>query len=372
MTEFLRRPTHRYHDPLALVWIACAERVGFRIERTPHAYASTDGRGTIYIGTDDLLDPDDSLVQMILHELCHALVEGEEGERQVDWGLGHGFGKDPWREHACLRLQAYLADGVGLRDFFAPTTDFRVTFWNSLPADPFAAPPENGGRRERSCVAARVAAWRASQSRWAPHLQEALAVSAAIAALVPRVKHARDSGPATGADNGRIGHDLMPSLWETVAEPPARHPAGHAPVATYHQGRGCVDCAWSFIQRRRLRCRHAPNIPLPDDAPACARFEPAEELDCQSCGACCREAYDAVELTGCERVIERHPDLVVLNGTRAKLRRDGSRCIALSGGRTPSEAYACTIYKDRPKTCREFTRGSANCLDARRRVGLSL
>src|SRR5690606_17378841 len=151
------------------------------------------------------------------------------------------------------------------------------------------------------CVAARVAAWRASQSRWAPHLQEALAVSAAIAALVPRVKHARDSGPATGADNGRIGHDLMPSLWETVAEPPARHPAGHAPVATYHQGRGCVDCAWSFIQRRRLRCRHAPNIPLPDDAPACARFEPAEELDCQSCGACCREAYDAVELTGCER-----------------------------------------------------------------------
>jgi hypothetical protein len=366
MTEFLRRPTHRYDDPLALVWIACAERVGFRIERTPHAYASTDGRGTIFIGTDDILDPDDSLAQMILHELCHALVEGEAGERQVDWGLVGSGGRNPWREHACLRLQAYLADSVGLRDFFAPTTDFRVSFWESLPADPFTASPKEGGRRERSCVAARLAAWRASQHRWAPHLDEALAASAAIAALVPRVKHNANAGPDA------CGESAMPSLWTKAAEPPTRHPAGHAPIAAYHSDRGCTGCAWAFIERRGLRCRHAPGVRLPSDAPACSRFEPADELDCLTCGACCREAYDSVEISKREPVIKRHPTLVIIHDARSKLRRHGSRCAALSGGGTSTESYACVIYDDRPRTCRDFTRGSGNCLDARRRVGLSL
>jgi Fe-S-cluster containining protein len=32
----------------------------------------------------------------------------------------------------------------------------------------------------------------------------------------------------------------------------------------------------------------------------------------------------------------------------------------------------CVIYDDRPRTCREFTLGSAHCLSARRKVGLSL
>jgi len=34
--------------------------------------------------------------------------------------------------------------------------------------------------------------------------------------------------------------------------------------------------------------------------------------------------------------------------------------------------YQCTIYDDRPRTCRDFTLGSNHCLTARRRVGLSL
>jgi hypothetical protein len=364
MTEFLRRPRHRYDDPLAAIWIACAGRVGFRIERTPHAYASTDGRGTILIGTDDLLDPDDSLAQMIFHELCHALVEGEAGLERVDWGLGGTGGRYPWREHACLRLQAWLAGGVGLRDFFAPTTDFRVTFWESLPADPFAAPPETGGRRERGCVAARLAAWRASRAPWAPHLQQALAASAAIAGAV--------SG---AAEPGRapVGSAALPSLWTTVAEPPPPHPAGHAPVAAYHVGRGCADCAWAYTTGRgRRRCRHAPEVRLPDAAPACARFEPAAELDCKSCGACCREAYHSVEISARDPVNRRHPELVVVLDTHRKLRRAGNRCAALAGGETSTASYACAIYADRPRTCREFTQGSAHCLDARRRVGLSL
>jgi hypothetical protein len=374
MTEFLRRPHRRYEDPLARVWIACAERVGFRIERTPHAYASTDGRGTIFIGTDEILDPDDSLAQMILHELCHALVEGETGMKRVDWGLGNSGGRYPWREHACLRLQAYLAGSVGLRDFFAPTTDFRVSFWDELPADPFAAAPEAGARREISCVAARLGAWRASRAPWAPHLQEALAASAAIAAVVPRVTPAEAGSTATTVrtDEAQSSRTLLPSLWTTVAEAPITHPAGHAPVAAYHAGHGCADCAWSFVERRIWCCRHAPGIRLPEEAPACARWESAGGLDCSTCGACCREAYHSVEVSGRDPVNKRHPDLVVIHETHRKLRRDGNRCAALSGGRTPTERYACTIYDDRPRTCREFARGGGHCLDARRRVGLSL
>ena len=73
MTAVLRVPTHRYQDPLALVWIDCAARVGYRVARTTEAYASTDGRRNLLIGEDATLDADDSLAQMILHELCHHL-----------------------------------------------------------------------------------------------------------------------------------------------------------------------------------------------------------------------------------------------------------------------------------------------------------
>lgn len=375
MTGFLRRPSHRYDDPLARVWIACAERIGFRIERTSHAYASTDGRGTILIGADEALDPDDSLAQMIFHELCHGLVEGEAGAGLVDWGLDNTSNRHLWREHACLRLQAYLAGSVGLRDFFAPTTDFRVRFWDALPEDPFAASMAAGGRREPSCVAARLAAWRASRPPWAPHLQEALAASAAIAMAVPRLTRG-NTGAALAARSGtgdnRSGEGTMPSLWMLVAEAPALHPAGHAALAGYHLDHACADCAWTFVERRRRRCRHAPGVRLADDAPACVRWEPAAELDCFTCGACCREAYQAVEISDREPVIKRHPDLVVNQNTHLKLRRAGDRCAALVGGLKPTETYACDIYDDRPRTCREFTCGSGNCLDARRRVGLSL
>ena len=397
MTEFLRQATHYYDDPLTRVWIACAEAVGFRIVRTSDAYASTDGCGTILIAADGLFDPDDSVAQMILHELCHALVEGEVGESKVDWGLGYAVGNNPWREHATLRLQAYLTGRFGLRDFFAPTTDFRVDFWDALPADPFYASPKAGGRRERSCVAARLAAWRASQPRWASHLDKALKSSGAIAAATPRVisfetvRISRQSGiagvqglpcvssmpcPNTDQTQGKLytlsKEKSLPSLWSTVGMPSELHPSGHSPVAEQFKGLGCSDCAWSFVERRKPRCRHAPSIHLPDKSPACWRLEPAGELDCQTCGACCREAYHAVEISSREPVNKRHPEFVVIQDTRRKLLRNGERCAALLGGNTANEAYSCAIYEDRPRTCREFTRGSENCLDARRRVGMSL
>lgn len=362
-TTALRLPQHRYEDPLTRLWIACAERIGFRIERSPDVFASSDGRGTILIDDGATMDPDDSPAQMIFHELCHALVEGEVGETRVDWGLDNARNRNPWREHACLRLQAYLAGSVGLRDFFAPTTDFRVTFWASLPADPFAASAESGGRRERSCVAARLGAWRACQPRWQAPLRDALQATAALASLLPREIHADTEAGA------------LPSLWATVRQPPPQHPAGHAAIATYHEGLGCADCAWSFTSRNSRRCRHAPRVRLSESAPACTRFESAAELDCTTCGACCREAYHSVEISAREPVCTRHPDLVLVQDTHLKLRREGEngeRCAALQGGTTAFESYACAIYRNRPRTCREFASGGGHCLDARRRVGLSL
>lgn len=360
MAEFLRRPQQRYQDPLARIWIHCANRIGFAIRRSAETYASSDGHGTIWIGSDDTLDPDDCLAQMIFHELCHALVQGDECEHLADWGLDNTrSGGNPWREHACLRLQAYLAGGFGLREFFAPTTDYRVSFWDSLPADPFAAPAEAGGRREASCVAGRLAAWRASLPRWSGPLRKALAATAAIASLLPQDSVGDEDEP-------------LPSLWSAVSLPPPRHPAGHAAVAAYHAGHGCADCAWSYHERRGRRCQHAPAMRLADDAPACMRWEPAGELDCQSCGACCREAYQAVEVGAREPVLKQQPQWLMHDGRRYKLRRDGERCAALAGGRAPTETYACHIYPDRPRTCRDFTHASGNCLDARRRVGLSL
>jgi hypothetical protein len=377
VTDFQRRPQQRYDDPLARVWIDCAERIGFRVVRTGAAYATYDGCGTIGIGTDDLLDPDDSLAQIIFHELCHALVESDQQWQQPDWGLDNTGDRDVWREHACLRLQAYLAGTVGLRDFFAPTTDFRLTFWQALPDDPFAAPPGTGGRREASCVAARLGVWRASRAPWTPHLDQALAASAAIAVVVPRSIRSDavvDAGPM-GTDDAVVAEpesSRLPSLWATVSDAPLAHPAGHAPIARYLADQGCVTCAWRRIKRNRQRCLHAPRRSIPDEAPACTRWEPAGALDCQACGACCREAYHAVELTSRERIIRRRPELIVKQEGRICLRREGERCAALVGGTTPHERYVCDVYELRPKTCREFERGSENCLDARRRVGLSL
>ena len=54
---------------------------------------------------------------------------------------------------------------------------------------------------------------------------------------------------------------------------------------------------------------------------------------------------------------------------------EGDRCAALHGGLVElgkTTRFHCVIYDDRPRTCRDFTLGSARCLTARRRVGLSL
>jgi Fe-S-cluster containining protein len=134
----------------------------------------------------------------------------------------------------------------------------------------------------------------------------------------------------------------------------------------------CGSCAWRFEHRGAARCRQADQK-IEDAWPACERYESA--LDCQSCGACCRAAYHSVEITRRDPMIRRQPEYVVDRGHYLEIRREGDRCAALHGGKVEAgktTRYHCVIYDDRPRTCRDFTLGSAHCLTARRRVGLSL
>src|SRR5712671_4201380 len=91
------------------IWIAAAQEIGLRVDRTGDAYAASDGAGRLLIATDEHLDVDDAVAQLIFHELCHALCEGPERAALPDWGLDN-TGTEPdhlAREHACLRLQVH-------------------------------------------------------------------------------------------------------------------------------------------------------------------------------------------------------------------------------------------------------------------------
>jgi len=312
--------------------------------RTPDAYAATDGRGTLAIATDDALDADDSLGQMIFHELCHSLVEGEASFEVPDWGMDNTGPDHDWREHACLRVQWVLTGRHGLRGLFAPTTDFRA-FWDTLSGDVLA------DRTERSVQAAIAALQRASTPPWGPALGEALVATARITGEAARF--------ATTPD----------ALWSGVVAPPPPHPSG---LPAGDADAACAGCAWRVIQRGVPRCRQAARR-IDDAWPACERFEAA--LDCQTCGACCRAAYHSVEVSRRDPVVKKQPTYIVDRTTYLEVIRDGDRCGALGGGTLEGEhvtRYGCVIYDDRPRTCREFTLGSAHCLTARRRVGLSL
>ena len=148
------------------------------------------------LGTPETLDPDDCLAQMILHELCHSLVEGTKSLRVPDFGLDNETLRDVSREHACLRLQAWLTGRFGLRRVLAPTTDFR-SYYDELPPDPLAAGDDP------SVAMARAGAERSDHSPWAPHLQAALEATAGV------LRVARDFGAARpGAEKPPIWWDL--------------------------------------------------------------------------------------------------------------------------------------------------------------------
>ncbi len=344
----MRSVTHRYVDPLDAVWLAAASRIGLRVARSPDVYASTDGKGVLVIGAAETLDPDDCLAQMILHELCHSLVEGPDSLERADWGLDNRSDRDLEREHACLLLQATLTAPLGLRRVLAPTTEHRA-YYDALPPDPLA------GRDDAVALLARRGAVRAERPPWAPHLGDALARTRAIADAVPV-----ELPPLEGAR----------SLFELLDDAAPLHPTG-LPIAR-SANRTCGECAWSHRgprARSRDRCHELDGARIDPSWPACDRFEAS--LECTTCAACCREAYGAVDVGRRDPAARRHPELVERVDGRLALRRDGDRCAALDGGRSAGEPFACRIYEDRPRTCHDFVRGGPHCLTARRRVGLS-
>lgn len=292
------------------LWIEAAARLGFRVERSDHAYASTDGKGTICVGVASSLDPDDAPAQLLFHELCHALVEGRAGLALPDWGLDNETDRDLVREHASLHLHVHLAARHGLCALLAPTTVYRP-YHDAIPLD---RPLGGGGE---AAALARRAVRTAAQLGWRPVLEDALARTRALLA----------------------------------------HPTG---LPWGDPARRCAECAW----RAGRTCRQA-GAPTRPDAAACARFE--AELDCRACGACCREAYDVVLVAPRERVARRHPGLLRARGDELELPRVDGRCVALDA----DGGYTCRIYADRPRTCRDFAPGGRNCLLARRKVGLS-
>jgi hypothetical protein len=177
----VREVSREYRDPVDVIWLETARRLGFGVERSRASYASYDGRGTITLGSADDLDADDHLGQMLLHEFCHALVQGPDALCAVDWGLSIE-GYDAVEEYATHRVQAALADGHGLREFFAVTTDWRPYF-DALPADPFAPNPSIADAAlDQAAIERARAAWaRALTPPWHEPLQEALSATAAVA-----------------------------------------------------------------------------------------------------------------------------------------------------------------------------------------------
>ena len=350
-----RAITHRYEDPLDAIWIACARDIGLSIARSDDVYASFDGKDTLTLCSEASFDPDDSLAQMIFHELCHGLVAGKKNAAKPDWGLSNTDERDLVLEHACHRVQAALADQYGLRGLFAVTTEWRP-YWDALPIDPLRA-----GEDDPAIARARTAFERALRGPWALAIQTALMRTAQLAAIM------RDAG---------VEPD---SLW-ALTKP--MHRSGF-PIADGEET--CASCAWSYTHRKVTRCRQAQARDIaignvidaegiaerfiaPSDR-ACVRYEPRlADASCASCGACCRQGFDRVEVGERDVVKRRHLNLVSTDSFGEFLARPSGLCVALTHGEA---GYRCTIYRDRPRACADFEVGGDACLSARRRVGLS-
>jgi hypothetical protein len=348
-------------DAIDEIWRRAAAQIGFQLARTADAYATSDGRGEIAIGAPETLDDDDALAQLVLHELCHAITEGDAALARPDWGLDN-VPAHVVREHACLRVQARLADPFGLRALMAPTTPYR-DYYLALPADPLDGADDEGDAAARAAAACA----RFATSAWRAPIEQALAATATALGFTPAA--------AAGSERHPLGFPLGPAA------------------------ESCGSCAWVYDGGRGVavtRCRQS--APANGDGartarshPACAHWEPA--VDCRTCGACCREAYHSVTVSVRDPVVWQEPHLIVRHGARFEIRREGPRCAALELG-TPggspsppavgsakqslaaldaigSPHYTCAIYENRPRPCREFAAGGRHCLDARRRVGLS-
>jgi hypothetical protein len=175
----MRKITSVYQDPLEIIWTTTAAKLGMQVIRDPDVFASWDGKGTLRIGEADSLDPDDSLAQMIFHEICHASVEGPAGFAQPDWGLDISDPSQLVHERACLRLQAALANKFGLREFLGATTDSRI-YYDRLPEDPLQ------GTEPAAVLAA--SGWdRITSGKWAGKWDKVLIEALESTAIIAKV-----------------------------------------------------------------------------------------------------------------------------------------------------------------------------------------
>ncbi len=171
---------YAYDDPLDLIWKRALTELGFRVERDEHVFAHWRVDGVLLVGNPEQLDADDTLAQLVLHELCHGLVEGPASWTLPDWGL-ENLPEKRVHEHACLRLQAALTQPFGLRTILASTTNFR-TYYDQLPEEPLA-----DCEVDPIAVAMARAGWeRATMGEWSAPIEDALRKTAKLARLVSK------------------------------------------------------------------------------------------------------------------------------------------------------------------------------------------
>ena len=372
----------RYVDPLDHIWLSAAAELGLRVRRSPHGYATTDGKGELAIAPPEELDSDDCLAQIILHELCHALVQGEDSFQKPDWGLSNDsesaqYQGDTVAEQACLRLQATLLRPHGLRRLLAPTTDFR-SFYDALPRDPLKSVAG-----DPAVLLAIRGLSLAARPPYRRVLQDALLATATVVSALCKATQRQKEGAvvydAAAAQGVSPASAQLPSVWQLLPLG-KRHKSGLPLSDGMHSappGATCGSCAYAqkpASDRRSAtwRCQRTANddrkgLVIDPEATGCSLYQAS--LDCQECGACCRHAYDIVEVSRSEPMVTRQPQLIERKGKQLRILRDPEkqRCAALSGPELGP--FGCTVYHDRPATCRDFSSGTYRCQDARRRVG---
>ena len=220
-------------------------------------------------------------------------------------------------------------------------------FYDALGPDPLKGDA-------KSVLLAKKAILRVRTKPWSPHLDEALEATFTLTQLMRKTARPSDS------------------LWSTVEDPRGRHALGFGmPHLEERAAREtCGSCGFAQQQGKRLRCLKAERFATLE-MPACQRWEAAPE--CATCGACCREAFDLIEVAARDPFQRKHKHLLVMRDHgRADLVRPGGRCPPLHGDGSEAAPFGCALYEDRPKGCRDFALGGASCLLARRRVGLSI
>ena len=65
-------------------WPKLLMQFGFNVVRHADGWVTYDGNGTIAVVPNDELDDDDTLAQILLHELMHHFVEGQTSYHRAD------------------------------------------------------------------------------------------------------------------------------------------------------------------------------------------------------------------------------------------------------------------------------------------------